>query len=1027
MATPHHQQLASAEWADPAYFAEHRAYETGTLWLGRSPLGDREPLGYSDDRHICLISGTRAGKGATTIVNNLCLWPGSVVVVDPKGENATVTAARRGDGSAYCEGMGQRVYVLDPFGASTVDEKYRSRFNPLDALDITSSSVVDDAGMLADAIVVVRETAADPYWDQTARKMIKGLILHVLTDKRFEGRRDLLTVRELIARGDHEGIAMLREAGETDIPTAQQLLWEGVSRNQAFRGVIAGIGEQMASLAVNVPKQFEGGLQTLDRNTEFLDSEDLRRTLSASDFKLSDLKTDPRGVSLYLSVPQRYMAEHFRWLRMMVTLVTTTMEEVPGQPASGHRVLMVLDEFARLESVKAIEHAVSYIAGYGLTMMFVLQDLGSLRKHYRDSWESFIANCGTKIFFTIDDHFTRKYVSDLIGETEIVREMGSYSETQGESRSNTTGESDSSTVGSTSSSTRGTSRSTTDGASRSVGHSESETRGRNKGGSKSKSSGRGGSHSEGWSPDPLFFRNTARYLPMLRENETTNYGTSTHSGVTAGTSWGKSRSRTEGENTTTGVSRSHTEGSSSSETVGESRSQSSTRSTSETAGQSHSTTEGRSETLHKRPLITPDEIGKLFDRPAGDRPAWGLVLIGGGNPAVVHRTPYFEDPFFGWLYDPHPDHEPPQLLAADVEFRLPPIDKRLHEFGMLEWYVREGDMVAQGAAVARLLLPGPGVLFDQEALQSDPNPPHWNIRFQRPDTGEWVETFSPDVREFHLNLYSPVTGTVGRRVAGHQSRLRDIDLLCTFRANNRTMLLEGRGAKDQAVQHYNEFLSLLTEGEKRGKRVIRDRREAERQAERERQRREEEARLAEERRIETLRQRRIRRSRQRIVWHRILSTTLVSLGLVTSVLPLSVIGFLIFIGESWSPMLLLSGVVISILTVRRAFLISKSRMERLERHRAKIGEGRFNQVRKHRRERYFPENYDQFLGLLGGLFPICILGAVVLSWATEWMNWKGGLLLAFSPMLGALLIVLWFSLLSVVWFIQEGEWYWAIK
>lgn len=35
----------------------------------------------------------RGGKGTSIIVNNLCFWPGSAVVIDPKGENATVTAA----------------------------------------------------------------------------------------------------------------------------------------------------------------------------------------------------------------------------------------------------------------------------------------------------------------------------------------------------------------------------------------------------------------------------------------------------------------------------------------------------------------------------------------------------------------------------------------------------------------------------------------------------------------------------------------------------------------------------------------------------------------------------------------------------------------------------------------------------------------------------------------------------------------------------------------------------------------------
>lgn len=192
--------LGTARWADPKTAADRYGYKTGTVWLGR--LNDGTAVAYGDDRHVCLVSGNRGGKGTSSIVPNLCLWPGSLVVVDPKGENATVTAARRGAGSANCKGMGQAVHVLDPFNAAPTVKAYRSRFNPLDALKANDNQSVDEAARLADAIVVVRKDAKDPFWDDAARKMLKGLILHVLTADGYKGRRNLLTVRQLLMRGD---------------------------------------------------------------------------------------------------------------------------------------------------------------------------------------------------------------------------------------------------------------------------------------------------------------------------------------------------------------------------------------------------------------------------------------------------------------------------------------------------------------------------------------------------------------------------------------------------------------------------------------------------------------------------------------------------------------------------------------------------------------------------------------------------------------------------------------------------------
>ena len=143
---------------------------------------------------------------------------------------------------------------------------------------------------------------------------------------------------------------------------------------------------------------------------------------------MSELKTRPEGLSLYLCLPQRYMNTHYRWLRMMISLTVTEMEKVRGRPATGHPILMVLDEFAGLKRMEVIETAAAQIAGYGVKMFFVLQSLEQLKAVYKDNWETFLANSGLKVFFNLEDNFSRDYVSKLIGETEVIREVRSESD-----------------------------------------------------------------------------------------------------------------------------------------------------------------------------------------------------------------------------------------------------------------------------------------------------------------------------------------------------------------------------------------------------------------------------------------------------------------------------------------------------------------------------------------------------------------------------------------------------------------------
>ena len=52
----------------------------------------------------------------------------------------------------------------------------------------------EDENGTAAALVVV-ESRNDPYWEQAARNLIKGLILHVLSARTFKDCRNLVTVR----------------------------------------------------------------------------------------------------------------------------------------------------------------------------------------------------------------------------------------------------------------------------------------------------------------------------------------------------------------------------------------------------------------------------------------------------------------------------------------------------------------------------------------------------------------------------------------------------------------------------------------------------------------------------------------------------------------------------------------------------------------------------------------------------------------------------------------------------------------
>ena len=88
-------------------------------------------------------------------------------------------------------------------------------------------------------------------------------------------------------------------------------------------------------------------------------------------------------------------------------------------------VLFVLDEFHVLGHMSEIERAAGLMAGYGVKLWVILQDLGQLKQHYKEGWETFIGNAGVILAFGNTDHTTLDYLSKKLGNRSMVLEKSS--------------------------------------------------------------------------------------------------------------------------------------------------------------------------------------------------------------------------------------------------------------------------------------------------------------------------------------------------------------------------------------------------------------------------------------------------------------------------------------------------------------------------------------------------------------------------------------------------------------------------
>ncbi len=410
--------LAAAVWAIyHLWFEGHFRHETGSAYGEASWAKSRDlkqagllnPMGIvlgrmngkllrcKTDKHLLTLAPNRAGKGVSAIIPNLLIWPGSMLVIDPKGENAAVTARRR-------RAIGQKVHVLDPWGITGLGG---GRFNPLLELAPDSADLAEDAALLADSLVMPGSKADDEFWNGEARSLIAGMVMHIVTTELPEDRH-LGTLRAMLTLGDEQLAELL----------------EDMIDNHAAGGLVARTARRLMQ---KTDRERSGVISTAQAQTHFLDSPRMTHILGASSFALTDLKA--AATTLYLVLPADRLATHGRWLRLVVGLAIAALTR--DRRAPDHPVLFVLDEFAALGRLQTIETAIGLLAGYGVLLWPILQDLSQLQDLYPKRWRSFLANAGIVQAFGVNDMGTAEFLSKMLGQrTVTVRQHGRSGETE---------------------------------------------------------------------------------------------------------------------------------------------------------------------------------------------------------------------------------------------------------------------------------------------------------------------------------------------------------------------------------------------------------------------------------------------------------------------------------------------------------------------------------------------------------------------------------------------------------------------
>lgn len=341
-------------------------------------------LRKADDRHHMIIGPTRSGKGVGYVIPNALMHQGSMIVTDLKGEIWRLTAG-------YRKAQGNQVFLFSPGNPAT------HRYNPLDFIRQDRGTRTTDIQNIASILVPETSGSDNAVWQGTAQQVLAGAISYILESKHYRDRRNLGEVNSFFNSGVN--LQVLMKLLKEREPYLSKFTLE------SFNAYLALSERAAASALLDIQKAMKP-----------FKNERIVAATTVTDMDLAAMKRRPISIYLAPSITDITLLKPLLTLFVQQTMDILTLD----LQENAVPVYFLLDEFRQLGRMTEIMTKLPYVAGYGIKLAFIIQDLKNLDEIYGEtSRHSLLGNCGYQLALGANDQATADYVSRALGKTTI--------------------------------------------------------------------------------------------------------------------------------------------------------------------------------------------------------------------------------------------------------------------------------------------------------------------------------------------------------------------------------------------------------------------------------------------------------------------------------------------------------------------------------------------------------------------------------------------------------------------------------
>jgi len=338
------------------------------------------------NKNILVFGGSGTGKTACFIKPNILQKLGSYVITDPKGELYRET-------SKYLAASGYDVKVLN-----LVDPEFSNRYNPLAHIrdyadvDIIAHTIVE--GGSSDG----QGKAQDPFWDNTAKILLKACIYYVISVLPPEERNLSSCLNIVRAGGSDESVFDKLFVGE--------LKPEHPGRKE-YEGIRVGADKTKQSIAI-----------ALVSKLSHFDSPNMMKLTTGNDIDFEVL--GEKKTAIYVVSPDSHTTYNYIltiFYGQLLQRLYAAADKNGG--ALKQPVYVLLDEFANIGKIPDFNQKLSTSRSRMISMSIIVQSLDQLVDLYKDLHENIISNCDTQIFLGSQSIKTCEYFSKSLGQKTI--------------------------------------------------------------------------------------------------------------------------------------------------------------------------------------------------------------------------------------------------------------------------------------------------------------------------------------------------------------------------------------------------------------------------------------------------------------------------------------------------------------------------------------------------------------------------------------------------------------------------------